>query len=44
MLPAGVDLFVAGPHDAVTAAATLSSGRLPGVKLPRIADQKRKAG
>jgi aspartokinase-like uncharacterized kinase len=43
MLPAGVDLLIAGPQDAATAAATLSSGRLPGVNISHAASQK-KAG
>jgi aspartokinase-like uncharacterized kinase len=43
MLPAGVDLLIAGPHDAATAAATLSSGRLPGVNISHATSQK-KAG
>ncbi|MEO3998318.1 dihydroneopterin aldolase [Mesorhizobium sp. CAU 1732] len=33
MLPDGIDLFVAGPRDAGNAAAMLSSGRLPGVRI-----------
>ena len=33
MLPGGVDLFVAGPDDAVTVGAVLSSGKLPGVQI-----------
>jgi dihydroneopterin aldolase len=43
MLPAGVDLLIAGPHDAATAAATLSSGKLPGVRVSR-GTSERKAG
>ena len=42
MLPQGVALFVAGPHDAAMAAATLSSGRLPGVTISPVAEQTRK--
>ena len=42
MLPPGVALFVAGPHDAAMAAATLSSGRLPGVTISPVAEQTRK--
>lgn len=33
MLPAGISLCVAGPQDAATAAATLSSGRIPGIRI-----------
>jgi aspartokinase-like uncharacterized kinase len=33
MLPDGIDLFVADPRDAGSAAAMLSSGRLPGVRI-----------
>ena len=33
MLPAGTGLYVAGPQDAATAAATLSSGRIPGIRI-----------
>jgi aspartokinase-like uncharacterized kinase len=44
MLPATVDLFVAGPHDAATAAAMLASGGLPGVKIQPVADKTREAG
>lgn len=44
MLPAGVDLLIAGPHDAATAAATLSSGRLPGVKIPLVVEQTGRVG
>lgn len=40
MLPAGVDLFIAGPPDAATAAAMLSSRRLPGVRMSRVTLQK----
>jgi aspartokinase-like uncharacterized kinase len=43
MLPAGVELLIAGPHDAAKAAATLSSGSLPGVRISR-AVPGRKAG
>jgi 5-(aminomethyl)-3-furanmethanol phosphate kinase len=44
MLPATVDLLIAGPHDVATAAATLSSGRLPGVKIRPIVKQTKKVG
>lgn len=43
-LPTVVDLFVAGPHDAATASATLSSGRLPGVKISSVVELARKMG
>jgi len=43
VLPAEVDLLIAGPHDAATAAATLSSGKLPGVRVSR-GNPERKAG
>lgn len=33
MLPAATGLYVAGPQDAGTAAATLSSGRIPGIRI-----------
>ena len=42
MLPQGVDLFVAGPHDAATAAAELARGKLPGVTIAPIAERTRK--
>jgi dihydroneopterin aldolase len=44
MLPAGASLHVAGPHDATTAAATLSSGRLPGVRISSVVEPARKMG
>ena len=43
MLPAGADLFLAGPRDARTAAAVLSSGDLPGLRIRHPASE-RKAG
>lgn len=43
MLPARVDLFIAGPHDAATAAAELAAGRLPGMRILR-ENPERKAG
>jgi dihydroneopterin aldolase len=33
MLPAGTGLYVASPQDAATAAATLSSGWIPGIRI-----------
>ncbi|MDQ2704733.1 MAG: dihydroneopterin aldolase [Pseudomonadota bacterium] len=36
MLPERVDLFIVGPHDAAAAAATLSAGKLPGVRIPPV--------
>jgi 5-(aminomethyl)-3-furanmethanol phosphate kinase len=44
MLPAGVDLLIAGPADAGAAAAMLSSGQLPGVKILSAVGQRRKVG
>ncbi len=44
MLPAAVDLLIAGPHDAATAAAMLSSGRLPGAQIRPIVKQTKKVG
>lgn len=44
MLPEGVDLFVAGPQDAGTAGAMLSSGKLPGIQVMSAAVPTRKAG
>ena len=35
MLPADVDLHLAGPEDAATAGQMLSSGRLPGTRITR---------
>jgi aspartokinase-like uncharacterized kinase len=42
MLPATAELLIAGPHDVASAAATLSSGRLPGVKIRPIVKQTKK--
>jgi aspartokinase-like uncharacterized kinase len=44
MLPATAELLIAGPHDVASAAATLSSGRLPGVKIRPIVKQTKKVG
>jgi len=41
MLPEEVDLLIAGPHDAATAATTLSSGKLPGVLVSRATPERR---
>lgn len=43
MLPAGIDLLVAGPGDAVAAGAMLQAGRLPGVRISPVL-LSRKAG
>jgi len=44
MLPAGIDLHLAGPEDAATAGAMLSSGRLPGTRIAHSVTSARKAG
>ncbi len=44
MLPAGIDFHLAGPADAATAGAMLSSGKLPGTPIFRPATSARKAG
>jgi dihydroneopterin aldolase len=44
MLPAGVDLYLAGPPDATTAGEMLASGALPGNRVARAASMGRKAG
>ena len=44
MLPANIDLHLAGPDDAATAGPMLSSGRLPGTRIARPVPSVRKAG
>jgi dihydroneopterin aldolase len=44
MLPAGVDFRLAGPADAATARAILSSGKLPGTLISRSVASVRKTG
>lgn len=44
MLSVGIDFYLAGPEDAATAQATLSSGKLPGRRMSRIRTPTRKAG
>ncbi len=44
MLPVGVELYLAGPHDAATAGKLLSSGRLPGTRITHNASLARRAG
>ncbi|WP_394893345.1 dihydroneopterin aldolase [Mesorhizobium sp. AaZ16] len=44
MLPAEVDFHLAGPHDAATAGAMLSSGKLPGTLISRSVASVRKTG
>jgi aspartokinase-like uncharacterized kinase len=44
MLPAEVDFHLAGPHDAATAGAMLSSGKLPGTLISPSVTPARKAG
>ena len=44
MLPAGVDLYLAGPHDAVGAAGMLAAGEVPGIRILRTASMARRAG
>jgi aspartokinase-like uncharacterized kinase len=44
MLPAGVELYLAGPPDAATAGKMLSSGLLPGTRVSRAQGPLRKAG
>ncbi len=44
MLPGAVDLYLAGPHDAATARAAMSAGKLPGTRIFRSATLARKAG
>ena len=44
MLPPDVDFHLAGPEDAATAGAILSSGRLPGTRIARSGRSVRKAG
>jgi len=40
MMSPAIDLLVAGPHDASTAEVKLSSGRLPGLRIPCVAGQR----
>jgi aspartokinase-like uncharacterized kinase len=44
MLPAYTDLYIAGPRDAATAHALLSSGKLPGTAINRSGTPARKTG
>lgn len=44
MLPIDIDFYLAGPEDAATAQATLSSGKLPGRRMPRTGTPTRKTG
>jgi dihydroneopterin aldolase len=44
MLPADVDLHLAGPHDAATAHTQLASGKLPGTAIYRSGTPARKTG
>jgi aspartokinase-like uncharacterized kinase len=44
MLPADVDFHLAGSHDATTAGAMLSSGKLPGTLISRSGTPARKTG
>jgi dihydroneopterin aldolase len=44
MLPAGIDLHLAGPVDATTAGPMLASGRLPGTRIARSVSSARRAG
>jgi dihydroneopterin aldolase len=44
MLPADVDLYLAGPRDAATAVALLASGKLPGTAIDRSGTPARKTG
>jgi dihydroneopterin aldolase len=44
MLPADVDLHLAGPRDAATAHALLASGKLPGTAIYRSGTPARKTG
>ncbi|EHK56745.1 dihydroneopterin aldolase [Allomesorhizobium alhagi] len=44
MLPADVDLYLAGPRDAATAVALLASGKLPGTAIYRSGTPARKTG
>jgi aspartokinase-like uncharacterized kinase len=44
MLPPEVDLYLAGPEDAATVRAALSSGKLPGTRIARSGTPARKAG
>jgi aspartokinase-like uncharacterized kinase len=44
MLPGGIDFHVAGPEDAATAGAALSSGKLPGKRMSRSGRPMKQAG
>ena len=44
MLPGGIDVHLAGPEDAATAGAALSSGKLPGKRMSRAGKPMKRAG